>query len=71
MEREYGQGERDDDRHLVLESVEFTHVENGDWALERAPYNNDRDDDVTAEDEEQDRKAWLFSCSAMLILRRP
>ena len=28
-----------------FESFDFTHPENGDWALDRAPYNQDLDDD--------------------------
>ena len=37
LEREYGEGERDDDGHFFLESVGIVHFEKGDWALERAP----------------------------------
>ena len=50
LEREYGEGERDDDGHFVVESVDSTHLEHGDWALERAPYNQDGDDNVTVLD---------------------
>ena len=47
LERECGEVERDDDGHFVLETSDVIHLENGDWALDRAPYNEDRDDDVT------------------------
>ena len=46
LERESGEGERDDDGHFVLESVDFIHPENEDGRLS-APYNQDLDDDVT------------------------
>ena len=35
LEREYGEGERDDEENLVPEPVDSVHHENVDWAVDR------------------------------------
>ena len=47
LDNECGEGERDDDGHFFLASVDFIHPENGDWARVRSIPSGHRDYDAT------------------------